>query len=179
MKKILSFIVIAMTVFSFSSCNDREVAQTLDGIWEGEVSQTYCNYRWGGSTTYQYVDMEFYADPYKYSAGTGYERDYTYLNSYGYGEYVEVEFKFRVDFNNIYIDYADGTKVAIYNYTLNNNHFNGTFKDYYTGSYMADFSFTKVNSWRHSTYTIYHSRAGEKEAVYKLKKVYKFSDQQQ
>lgn len=168
-----------MAIFSFSSCDDDKIAQTLDGIWEGEVSQTYCNYRWGSTTEFQYVDMEFYADPWKFSSGTGVEYDYTYINNWtGEAYYDYVEFRFNVNFGNIYIDYADGTRVAVYNYRLNNDHFEGTFKDYHTGNYWADFNFVKVGEWRYKRYSDYrrYTRAGEEQPLYKPRHVYKFDE---
>jgi hypothetical protein len=38
MKKILTFLFLAVTAMTFVSCNDDEIAATLDGVWEGEVS---------------------------------------------------------------------------------------------------------------------------------------------
>lgn len=161
-QKLLHITTLLLIIFaglSLQSCEDDDIAQTLDGIWEGEVAQTYFSYRWGEQTNYQYVDIEFYTDPYKYAKGTGIEYDY-YGNSYHYSE---CPFYFEVRNGIIYLDYDDGTSVAIRNYRLNHNRFTGEFIDYRSGDYLASFDFQKVNNWR---YNRYNTRSGE--SMYKL-----------
>ncbi len=155
-QRFATYLFVALLAFTFNSCEDDEIAQHLDGIWEGEVASTYFSHRWGEQTQYQYVDIEFYTDPYRYAKGTGVEYDY-YGNSYYYSE---CRFSFEVENGIIYIDYEDGTSVAIRNYRLNNNRFSGDFIDYRTGDYLASFDFVKVTNWRYNRYT----RSGE---VYK------------
>lgn len=148
-RKFASYLMMVMMAFAVTSCNeDDDIAYTLDGIWEGEVATEYFNYRWGYQTEYQYVDIEFFADPYRYARGTGVERDYSPSGR----RYVECFFDFEVHNGVIYIDYDDGSSVAIYNYRLSNNHFYGDFHDDYTGKFLASFDFVKVNNWRHNRY---------------------------
>lgn len=147
MLKIATYIIVAMMAVTLNSCEDDEIAQTLDGIWEGEVATEYFNYRWGVQAQYQDVDIEFYTDPYRYAKGTGVEYDY-----YGY-QYTVCQFVFEVSNGIIYLDYEDGSHVAIRDYRLNDNHFSGNFIDYDTGRFLASFDFVKVSDWRHNRYT--------------------------
>lgn len=156
---IATLLLVMFTALSFQSCEDDDIAQQLDGIWEGQVAQTYFDYRWGEQTDYQYVDIEFYTDPYKYAKGTGIEYDY-YGNSYRYSE---CPFYFEVRNGIIYLDYNDGASVAIRNYRLSHNHFTGEFIDYWSGEYLASFDFQKVSNWRYNRYS---TRSGE--SMYKL-----------
>lgn len=149
---IATYIIMAMISFTLYSCEDEDIAQTLDGIWEGEVATEYFSYRWGTRTEYQAVDIEFYVDPYRYARGTGVEYDY---DSRYY--YTECGFYFEVYNGIIYLDYDDGSQVAIRNYRLTDNRFSGEFINYRTGEYLASFNFVKVNNWRHYR----NSRAGE------------------
>lgn len=147
-RKIASYMVMFLLAFTFASCEDDQIAQDLDGIWEGEVASTYFTHRWGQQTQYQYVDIEFYADPYRYAKGTGIEYDY-----YGDGyRYSQCGFNFEVRDGIIYIDYNDGTSVAIRNYRLTNNRFQGDFIDYWSGEYLASFNFVRVDNWRYNRY---------------------------
>ena len=146
MKKILTFLFLAVTAMTFVSCNDDEIAATLDGVWEGQVSLG----RWN---SYQYVDIEFYRDG--YSAGNGVEYDYQ-----SNGTYIECPFTFKVVNGTIFMEYGDGSRVAIPdNYTLTETTFSGDFYEwvgnYSIGSYIAHFDFNKVTSWRHVRYSGY------------------------
>ena len=52
MRKLLFSLLAVVSVLCMTSCEDDEIARTLDGIWEGEVSVG----RWN---SYQYVDIQF------------------------------------------------------------------------------------------------------------------------
>ena len=52
MRKLLLSFLAVVSVLCLTSCGDDEIARTLDGIWEGEVSVG----RWN---SYQYVDIQF------------------------------------------------------------------------------------------------------------------------
>lgn len=146
LQKIASCLLIVLFALTLHSCEDDEIAQQLDGIWEGQVASTYFSHRFGEQTEYQYVDIEFYADPYKYAKGAGMEYDY-----YGYSNaYSKCAFSFEVRNGIIYLDYDDGTSVAIRNYRLNGSRFSGEFIDYWSGDYLASFDFTKVSNWRYN-----------------------------
>jgi hypothetical protein len=146
MKKFLTFLFLAVTAMTFVSCDDDKIANSLEGVWEGEVSVG----RWN---SYQYVDIEFSRQG--YSNGYGMEYDYQ-GNS---GAYVECPFTFKVVNGTIFMEYEDGSRVAIRNYTLTENQFSGEFckweGSYTVGDYIAKFNFMKVSSWRHVRYSGY------------------------
>ena len=148
MKKILTFLFLAVTAMTFVSCNDDEIAATLDGVWEGRVS-------FGRWNSYQYVDIQFSRD--QYSAGNGMEYDYQ-GNS---GAAIPCPFTFKVVNGTIFMEYEDGSRVAIRNYSLTDTHFSGDFYEwvgnYSIGSYIAHFDFDKVTSWRHSRFDGYYT----------------------
>lgn len=148
MKKIYSLITIgfiALFSLSLTSCNDDNIARTLDGVWEGRVTQDW-SWRWNNYSSYQWVEIEFITDPYRYAKGYGYEYDY-YGNAYN-----RVRFTFEVRNEVIYIDYADGVSVRISNYSLSDTRFRGQFKDYDTGEYLGDFDFVKFADHRYNRY---------------------------
>lgn len=151
MKKIKSlFFAVAMVLVAttFVSCElDEWLAYELEGIWEGEVATEYFSNRYGKKVEYQYVQIEFDKDPRYYAAGDGEECDYDRN-----GRYVRCRFQYKVRNNVIYINYADRTHVAIYNYRLNHGYFEGQFCDYRSTSrpiVLADFRFQKVSRWRY------------------------------
>lgn len=157
MKKLYSFItfgIIVLFSLSLTSCNDDNIAATLDGVWEGEVTQNY-SWRWNNYSVYQYVEIEFITDPYRYAQGYGYEYDY-YANGYE-----KVRFTFEVRNEVIYIKYADGVRVRISNYRLSDNRFSGQFRDYDTGGYLGDFNFVKVGGYRYNRYYYPYSKTIE------------------
>lgn len=147
MKRLLFYYVAAVMTLTVTSCEDDEIARTLDGIWEGEVATEYFTYR-NYTADYQYVDIHFYTDPSHYASGTGVEYDYQ-SNHY----YTKCEFTFSVKSGRIYLNYEDGTRVVIRNYTLKDNRFSGDFIDYDTGEYLATFNFYKVSDWRYDRYS--------------------------
>ena len=153
MKKIYNYLfvgIVAMLSMTLSSCNDDNIAKTLDGVWEGKVSQNY-SWRWSNYTRYQYVEMEFLTDPYRYAKGYGYEYDY-YDNGYE-----RVHFTFEVINEDIYIDYADGAHVLIpRGYYLSDSRFSGEFRDNRTGKYLGSFSFVKYANHRYDRYGSYY-----------------------
>lgn len=137
---------IALTV----SCDDDIISERLDGVWSGQVTSG-----WGWRTNYQYVDIEFYNDPYQYASGSGIEYDYDRD-----GHYHPVRFNFTVSSGNIYLDYEDGTSVYISDYGIQPSRFHGTFRDRYDGRVLGQFEFYRVDDWR-------YKRGGYSRAVKK------------
>ena len=146
MKKFLTFLFLAVTAMTFVSCDDDKIAATLDGVWEGQVSLG----RWN---SYQYVDIEFYKNPYRYAQGDGIEYDYTGYDRHGNCYYYVSRFVYEVRNGRIYMDYDDGTRVVISSYSLSGTRFSGTFNDYYSGSYLADFDLYRVDGYYYNTHT--------------------------
>lgn len=136
---ILTMVLLAALPMVFTSCemDDDDIAYSLDGVWYGTVASEYFTGRYGYETQYQDVMLEFFSDPYEYASGLGREVDY------GYGGRISdvVRFRYSVENNVIYMDYEDGTQVAIYNYRLYSNEFRGEFHNYRTGEYLASFEF--------------------------------------
>ncbi len=135
MKKVFSkitMIMLAMLAFTFTSCEDEEIAQNLAGnegrIWSGYISRYYSD-RYGWSGDHYRTVIEFVGDPWRWTKGTGYEVDYD--TSDPYKRYWYSEFDWSVDDGVITLFYADtGYKpVKIYNYRLNNNYFEGFMDD--------------------------------------------------
>ena len=157
MKKIYNYLfigIVAMLSMTLSSCDDDDIAGTLDGVWEGEVSQNF-SWRWSNYSNYQYVDIEFYTDPYRYASGTGIEYDYD-----RWGNYTTCTFSFSVESRDIYLIYADGARVMIpRGYYLSKTRFEGEFRDYYyPHDYIADFSFVKVANHLYNRYNYRYSK---------------------
>ncbi len=149
MKKYLKIVFISVMAVFMASCDrDDLIAEDLSGgIWEGTVTTDYVRDRWGStSEVYQYVDMQFEANPYRYAKGTGLERDYSKTRV------VRCPFDFEVDRGIIYLYYDDGTDVEIRNYRLSGDRFTGSFYNSRTGKWMADFTFTRYSSWRDERY---------------------------
>lgn len=139
-RKFMCLIVMAMTAMAtLTSCEDEMISRDLQGIWRGEVAQTFFTNRYGRVTEYTDVEIEFQENPFSMRRGTGCEYDYE-----RYGRYTSCRFNYEVNNGNIYLDYADGAHIAIYNFRLNNSYFEGEFHDYRTGEYLASFRLRKV-----------------------------------
>lgn len=155
MKKILTLFIIAVTAMTFVSCDDDKIAATLEGVWEGEVSVG----RWN---SYQFVDIEFSRQG--YSDGYGVEYDYQ-----ANGAYIECPFTYKVTNGTIFMEYDDGSRVAIRNYTLTEKQFSGEFCEwvgsYTVGAKIANFDFVKVTSWRHVRYSNYYTAQPDSTAT--------------
>ena len=164
MKKIYTLLALALmglTPLALTSCvfndDDDYVANSLQGIWRGQIQSEYYYGRYGHDVQYTDTQLEFYSDPYSYARGLGREIDFSY--SY-YGE--EVRFSYTVNNHVIYMDYSDGSQVAICNWNLSGNTFTGDFyavyRDYMTGyyevgDYLASFRLYRVSDgWDSSFY---------------------------
>lgn len=128
MKKLYSFLTIAimaLMTISLTSCDDDEIARTLEGTWEGNmyVSTYYNDYYYDAT----YTEICFIRDPYKYSSGTGYWVDYYDRGYWGGYNYIANHIDWRVDFGTLYVYFVeDDYELKIYDYDLNDDHFVGT-----------------------------------------------------
>ena len=111
MKKIYTLLALALmglTPLALTSCvfndDDDYVANSLQGIWRGQIQSEYYYGRYGHDVQYTDTQLEFYSDPYSYASGRGREIDYNY--SY-YGE--EVYFNYTVRDRVIFMDYSSTT----------------------------------------------------------------------
>ncbi|MBR6945445.1 MAG: hypothetical protein IKH64_05815 [Prevotella sp.] len=139
---LMVMVLLAVLSMTFVSCveDDEDVAYNLEGTWYGSVKSDYFDRRYGYTTEWTDVQLEFYKDPYVYAEGSGREIDYN-------GRYYSsvVGFNYIVRNHVIYIEYYDGSKIAIYNYSLWMDEFKGEFHDYYTGEYLASFRFERLD----------------------------------
>jgi hypothetical protein len=135
MKKVFSkitMIMLAMLAFTFTSCEDEEIAQNLAGnegrIWQGTISKYYQD-RWGFSGDHYRTVIEFVGDPWHWTKGTGYEVDYDMNDPYG--SYWYSRFDWRVDRGVITLRYADTDYEPVYisDYYLSGNRFEGFMDD--------------------------------------------------
>lgn len=133
---IMMMLLFAATTITFTSCetDDEDIAYSLEGVWKGSIVSGYYNRYGDYRESYTNTQIEFYNDPYHYASGSGREIDY---NRYGWTDVVY--FDYTVRNRNIYIDYEDGSSVAIYNWEMYNDTFEGEFHDYYTGEWLASF----------------------------------------
>lgn len=124
----ITMILLAMLAFTFTSCEDEEIAQTLAGKWQGTISKYYYD-RWGLSGDHYRTVIEFVGDPWHWTKGTGYEVDYDMNDQYG--SYWYSEFEWRVDNKVITLRYADTDYEPVYisDYYLTNNRFEGYMDD--------------------------------------------------
>ena len=140
-KYLMVMAIVAMLSMTMTSCDieDEFVASDLEGTWYGSVKSEYFDYRYGYSTEWTDVQLEFFKDPTVFAEGAGREIDYC-----GRHYSSVVGFNYHVRNQVIYIDYYDGTKIAIYNYSLRSRKFSGEFHDYYTGDFKASFHFDRM-----------------------------------
>lgn len=125
MKKIYTMLMMVMMAVAFTSCEDAEVARTLEGTWRGNM---YISTSYGGRT-YNATETEvtFLRDPYAYSSGTGYWVDYYSTAPW---DYVANHIEWRVDYGVIYVYFVEeNTEIRISDYRLNGSTFYGTIND--------------------------------------------------
>ena len=131
MKKLYTLMMMAMMgmmVVSLTSCEDEQIAYTLEGTWKGNM---YISSEWDGryynSTS---TEITFLKDPYTYSSGTGYWVDYY---SGAPWDYVANHINWEVNNRVIYVHFVEeGTSLQIRDYRLNSNRFSGYIFDHGT-----------------------------------------------
>lgn len=159
MKKLTSItaaLLMAMASLTLTSCDDDEgIANTLWGVWEGQMASYYSH----GGTSYSvtYSVISFDKDPYYSASGTGYWIDY--FDNSGY-QYYATHIEWVVRNRNIYIEsIEDGDEWVIYDYELYDDRFTGHINND-SGSQMS-FSLYKTSApdlydyewgWDNSTY---------------------------
>ena len=116
--------LMAMLAFSLTSCEDDEIARTLEGTWEGNM---YTSYEYSGVYyDASYSQICFLRDPYSYASGDGYWVDY--YNDYGWSRnYIANHITWTVDNGIIKIHFIeDNDYVRIRDYSLNDTYFSGS-----------------------------------------------------
>jgi hypothetical protein len=128
----ITMILLAMMAFTFTSCEDEEIAYDLAGangkVWRGVISQYYYD-RWGQTGNHFRTTMEFYCDANHWTSGWGREVDEDLndpLHNYWFSE-----FDWKVRNGVIELRYADTGYEPVYirEYTLNPNYFTGYMDD--------------------------------------------------
>lgn len=148
MKRIKMWTMLLLAVITMglvSSCSeDREVAITLSGEWEGDFGMYYTY----GGRTYDSYDtyIVFYPDHEYAKKGYGIQEDY-----YKYGPYRRQYYRFywRVSGGDIFLEYPRDPELntVIRDYKISERRFTG-----YFGSSSSRFYLDKLSSpydWRH------------------------------
>jgi hypothetical protein len=148
MKKLVTLLMMAtMALFTFTSCEDENIAYTLEGTWEGQV---FDYSQWDGQTyNISYSMLDFRMDPFATRTGNGYWVD---IYSGGNRHHVSYRIDWKVRDGIIYIKFReDGTTYRISDYRLSDYTFRGTMyeADWNTGNYNGnahDFSMRHIDS---------------------------------
>lgn len=125
---LLATMAVAIMGLTFTSCeDDNDIANTLWGVWEGDM---YVTYTYGGqSYDASYSEIAFKRDPSRYAEGTGYWIDY-YSNAPW--DYCANHIRWHVDNGVISVYFVeDGGAVDIYDYQLSPNYFTGVIYNSY------------------------------------------------
>ncbi|MDO4160130.1 MAG: hepatitis A virus cellular receptor 1 [Prevotellaceae bacterium] len=148
MKKISILMAMALAMFAvtftFTSCDDDDdIADTLWGVWEGDM---YVESEWDGYT-YQASSsvLAFDKDPYEYASGTGYWIDY-YSNAPW--DYYASNISWTVRNGEIVIySIEEGQYYYISQYSLSNNYFTGYISDGYNSALYFELVKTSAPYW--------------------------------
>lgn len=152
MKKLSTLLTIAllsMMAFSLTSCDeDHEIALELDGTWRGQIQSNKGPFN---------VDIRFKQDGFS-RHGVGYEYDEPV---YGRGEDY-AEFDWSVSNGNIYMNYDDGSRVVIADYTLRGGQLSGYLQNARNGWDLGYIHLVKLSS---NNYDGYHYSKQKKEII--------------
>ncbi len=152
MKKFTSLLLmslLALTTMTFVSCDDDdEIADTLWGVWEGDM---YVSSYWDGQSYYSsYSEIAFDRNPNSYASGTGYWVDY-YSNAPW--DYYASHIRWSVDRGVITIySVEDGETYSIYDYSLSQNYFSGTLDNGYDNPMSFRLTKTASPDWNDFNY---------------------------
>ena len=166
MKKIFALLPMVLAVLmsaTFISCEDEEIASTLEGTWQGNmrIKSSYSGRTYYATRT----EVTFLRDVYRYSSGNGYWVDY-YSNAPW--DYVANHISWKVDCGDILIYFVEeDTEFVIRNYRLNNDRFEGTLWD---NDQRVDFSLYHVASpnwgkYDHWGYGHFYTRSTDGNSV--------------
>ena len=153
MKKLYFYILMLMPVFTLTSCEDAEIASTLEGTWKGNM---YISSRYG-NVAYEatYTEITFEIDPFYFSKGSGYWVDYYDTGRYRdiSRDYVANHIDWEVNNRTIYIHFReDDTSVVISDYHLNDSRFSGYIADgdndvYFNLVHTSSPNWDNYNNW--------------------------------
>ena len=98
----LMMVMMGLVTVSLTSCDDEEIAKTLEGTWKGDM---YISSEWDGHYyNATYTEVTFLKDPYAFSSGTGYWVDYY---SDAPWDYVANHIDWRVDLGDIHVKFIE------------------------------------------------------------------------
>ena len=119
------WVLFAALAFTLTSCEDEDIARTLEGTWEGNMYvSSYSDY-YDRYYTASYSEVCFLRDPYRYASGDGYWVDY-YTDYYWGRNYIANHIRWEVNNGAIRVYFVeDNEDVYIYNYSLDNSYFVG------------------------------------------------------
>ncbi len=135
-----------MMAFSLTSCDeDHEIAFELDGTWRGQVESSKGPF---------YVDIRFYQSGFS-KHGTGYEVD---EEVYGNG-YSRAKFNWSVDNGCIFMNYDDGSRVVIADYTLRSGQLTGRLQNARNGWKLGYIHLVRLSNNNYDNgYNSYYSK---------------------
>ena len=143
---IMAMVLLATTAIGLSSCEDAEIARTLEGTWKGNM---YISSNYGGRTyNSTYTEITFLKDPGAYSSGNGYWVDY--YSEDAPWDYVANHIEWTVDFGTIKVYFVEeNTYVRIRDYHLNDDRLYGYLED---GHHDVEFELYHTSSPNWSSY---------------------------
>lgn len=143
----MTLVVATLGSLTLQSCyEDDDIGRSLEGTWRGYmgVYSLYGNSRY----TSEYSVVQFSANPFRATSGTGYWIDYYGDTPWG-RNYIANHFRWNVVSSVIYIHLIEeGTELMISQYRLTEDYFEGIIRE---GNYGFDdpgirFSLVHVNS---------------------------------
>lgn len=140
---LITFFIVSLSMTVFTSCEDEEIASTLEGTWAGDM---YVEHEWSGRWyVTDYSEVTFLRDPYHYSSGQGYWVDYFNTKTpWGQKHYANhITWSVRNGVINIYF-IEDDVDMQIRDYQLSNRRFEG--QVYASDGAWYDFSLRYVAS---------------------------------
>ena len=162
MKKLYPVLLTALLAFTFTSCDDELIADSLEGTWRGDMRvSSYYNGRDYYATR---TEITFNLDPFRYTRGSGYWVDYY---SGAPWDYVANHIDWSVSNRRITVHFLEeGTSVVIADYRLTNSRFTGYIADggsdvYFDLMHIAspnwnDYRYWGYDPWYYDDY--YYSR---------------------
>lgn len=143
---LLAFIALPMLL---TSCDeDVEIGMSLEGTWEGNM---YMSYSYNGRTFAATRSMiDFCADPFRSTSGTGYWIDF--FNDPRYPYYAN-HFNWHVNNRVIYIEFwRERYTIEIHDFRIRNGHFVGWFRDSERVDKEFDLYKTSAPNWNDYNY---------------------------
>ena len=137
---IMVMALLVTAAIGFSSCEDAEIAYTLEGTWRGNM---YISTSYDGRTyNSTYTVITFEGDPYSMSSGYGKWIDY--YSDAPWGDYIANHITWEVNNRVIYIYFEEEqTSLSISDYRLNDDRFVGTL---YDNGHYVDFELYHTSS---------------------------------